>query len=311
MERPSLHLTRTAVIAGAVTLFLAAGTAVAVAVVAGPVDSSGVIHGCYGTTNADGTTHNFVLQNAGTTCPPNTTPISWYQSGPPGPTGPAGLTGATGPSGPAGATGPSGPSGPAGPSGAAGSPGANGADGSPGPSGLAGPSGPSGPAGPSGPSGPAGPPGAAGSGSLVGSACTFPGGATGTIQLSVAANGSISFTCQNPTCKHFTGELGPMGPVSYTDCNDPLGTPGDGSTYTQTMAEDAAQAFAAAVGGQVEPPAKCDGDPFPNVAVVDVPGINQVASVVTWTWVGPNAGYTVASGNSSAVCPTSADMTWN
>jgi hypothetical protein len=123
MKRPRLHLTRTVVIAGAVTLFLAAGTAVAVAVVAGPVDSSGVIHGCYGQVNAGGTTHNFVLQEAGTSCPSNMTPVSWNVSGPPGPSGPSGLAGPSGPSGLAGPSGPSGPAGPPGPSGPAGPPG--------------------------------------------------------------------------------------------------------------------------------------------------------------------------------------------
>jgi len=92
------------VIAGAVTLFLAAGTAVAVAVVAGPVDSSSVIHACYGAANADGTTHNFVLQDAGTTCPSNMTSIQWNQSGPAGPVGPAGAVGPAGPQGPPGPT---------------------------------------------------------------------------------------------------------------------------------------------------------------------------------------------------------------
>jgi hypothetical protein len=96
--------------------------------------------------------------------------------------------------------------------------------------------------------------------------------------------------------------------VSYTDCNDPLGTPGNGFTYTQTMALDAAQAFAAATGGQMTSATVCNGD---RVVVVDIVANSQIASVVIWDWAGPNAGYTVASGNSSAVCPTAADNAWN
>jgi hypothetical protein len=129
MKRPRLRPTRTVAIAGAVTLFLAAGTAVAVAaVVASPV-SSGTISGCYSNAELNGS-HVFVLQDAGTNCPKGTTPISWNQQGAPGS---AGAPGPSGPSGPVGATGPSGLAG------VAGSPG------------IAGPSGPSGPPGPPGP----------------------------------------------------------------------------------------------------------------------------------------------------------------
>jgi len=49
----------------------------------GPVDSSGVIHGCYTNTALNGS-HVFVLQDAGTNCPRGTTPISWNQAPSPG-----------------------------------------------------------------------------------------------------------------------------------------------------------------------------------------------------------------------------------
>jgi hypothetical protein len=48
-----------------------------------------------------------------------------------------------------------------------------------------------GPEGPEGPEGPAGPAGAG----LVGSSCTIPGGADGTVQMAVATSGAILFTC--------------------------------------------------------------------------------------------------------------------
>ena len=92
-------------IAGAAALTLAAGGTTADATITvGPVDSSGVIHGCY-TSQALNGSHVFVLQDAGTNCPKGTTAISWNQEGPAGPagaTGPAGNTGPAGPQGPAG-----------------------------------------------------------------------------------------------------------------------------------------------------------------------------------------------------------------
>ena len=93
---------RKIIIAGATTLVLTAGASVATAAVmsSGPVDSSGVIHGCWSNALLNGS-HVFVLQDAGTSCPKGTTPISWNEQGPagsPGPSGPAGPTGAAGPS---------------------------------------------------------------------------------------------------------------------------------------------------------------------------------------------------------------------
>jgi hypothetical protein len=107
---------------GATALVLAAGADIAAAAVKsspGPVDSSGVIHGCWTNAELNGS-HVFVLQNSGTTCPKGTTAISWNQTGAQGPAGPAGATGPAGQAGPAGATGLTGPQGPAGPAGATG-----------------------------------------------------------------------------------------------------------------------------------------------------------------------------------------------
>lgn len=117
------------VIAGAVALVVAVGgTAAAAAVIAGPIDSKGIIHGCYYPATASGS-HRVVLQNADTSCPSGTTRISWNRKGPPGPqgmtgaTGPAGPPGPPGPPGQQGATGATGPQGPQGPKGDPGPPG--------------------------------------------------------------------------------------------------------------------------------------------------------------------------------------------
>jgi Collagen triple helix repeat (20 copies) len=128
-----LRITK-AVITGAAALALVAGgTAAVAAIAAGPVDSSGVIHGCWTNAAINGT-HVFVLQDAGTSCPKGTTAISWNQAGPAGPAGPAGATGATGSAGPAGPIGPTGATGAVGPPGAQGSAGSQGAAGPAGPS---------------------------------------------------------------------------------------------------------------------------------------------------------------------------------
>ena len=103
---------RTAIIVGITTLALAGGGAAYAATAGGPVDSAGVIHGCFTTAELNGS-HALVLQDAGTTCPKNTTAVQWNQAGPAGPAG------ATGPAGPAGAQGPAGPAGPKGADGSA------------------------------------------------------------------------------------------------------------------------------------------------------------------------------------------------
>jgi hypothetical protein len=90
----------------AAALALVAGGTTAGAAISpkGPVDSSGVVHGCY-TTNAIKGSHFFVLQNAGTSCPKGTTGIIWNQQGLRRPQGSPGPQGVAGPQGPAGASG--------------------------------------------------------------------------------------------------------------------------------------------------------------------------------------------------------------
>ena len=104
---------RMALVSAGVAAALAIGGTAAAASLGGPVDSSGVVHGCYSNAELNGS-HVFVLQDAGTSCPKGTTPISWNQTGAAGPAGPAGPAGATGPQGPPGATGSPGATGPAG-----------------------------------------------------------------------------------------------------------------------------------------------------------------------------------------------------
>ena len=96
MRRPRL---RTVLIGTGAALALVAGGTAAYAVTTGPIDGSGVIHGCYYPANAGGS-HKLVLQNVGTSCPTGTTAIKWNQKGPAGPTGPQGPTGTQGPAGP-------------------------------------------------------------------------------------------------------------------------------------------------------------------------------------------------------------------
>jgi hypothetical protein len=98
---------------------LAAGTSAGAAITGGPVDNSGVIHGCWTNAAINGT-HVVVLQDTGTTCPKGTTAITWNQQGPAGAAGPAGPAGAAGPVGPAGLAGPKGDTGAQGPAGATG-----------------------------------------------------------------------------------------------------------------------------------------------------------------------------------------------
>lgn len=113
MKRPA----RILISAGAGLALLTGGTAAGAAIAKGPVDSSGVIHGCWTNAAINGS-HVFVMQDAGTNCPKGTTAISWNQQGATGPAGPAGATGPAGAKGDTGAPGPAGPQGPQGPAGA-------------------------------------------------------------------------------------------------------------------------------------------------------------------------------------------------
>jgi hypothetical protein len=250
----------------------------------GPVSSTGVVTACYTNAEVNGS-HVVVLQDAGTTCPKGTTAVSWNEQGPAGPVGPAGPQGIQGAKG---AAGPAGPAGATGATGAAGPQGATGATGA---------------------QGPAGPPGA-------GLTCTYPGGATGTVQTSTNTNGDVTLTCSNPNSVHTTGESFNGTLVTYTDANDPLGTPGNAATYSSTMGTLAEQAYAAADGdgggfNQIFTDETCaDG-----TASVLLDNVTDIATV--WQYSGTLAGYTTqasfpASGfTGGSVCPTSSSPTWN
>lgn len=213
MRQPRL---RTVLIAIGAAIAVVAGSTTAYAAIAGPVDGSGVIHGCY-TDKALNGSHVIVLQDAGTTCPQGTTAISWNQQGP---------AGATGPVGPTGATGPAGPSGPAG------------ATGLQGPKGDTGATGTQGSAGPQGPQGSQGPAGADGSTVLNGTGA--PAGTLGhdgDFYLDTAADilygPKASGTWPMPGTSLVgpagrTGSTGPAGPQGFAGPQGPAGA--DGST---------------------------------------------------------------------------------
>ena len=93
--------TRIVIVAATVSAVASVGTAAGAAVLAGPIDSAGVIHGCYGRATASGS-HQVVLQDAGRRCARGSKAISWNQ------TGRTGQKGATGPRGPQGPAGPGG-----------------------------------------------------------------------------------------------------------------------------------------------------------------------------------------------------------
>jgi len=160
-------------------------------------------------------------------CPNNAVQISWNQTGPAGATGLTGETGATGAAGDTGATGPQGLKGDTGATGPQGLKGDTGATGPQGPKGDTGATGPQGPKGDTGATGPQGPKGGTGATgpqgvpgtdgqdgkdgtSLVGSACALPDNTPGTVQMSVAADGAISFNC------HITPPVGDPDPTGNT-----------------------------------------------------------------------------------------------
>jgi len=108
-------------------------------------------------------------------------------------------------------------------------------------------------------------------------------------------------TCVNTPCcaaglcnPHQDGQGQP-----YTDCADPAGTPGSGSTYNGTMASDAAKAWAAA--GAIGP-LTCSGQS----CVENVSG----GQCVVWCYTGGLGGYERLSLTTTCACPTAANGTW-
>lgn len=72
--------TRMVLVATGAAATLAIGGTAYGAVAGGPVDSSGVVDGCYANLAIKGS-HALVLQDAGTTCPKGTTAVTWNQQG--------------------------------------------------------------------------------------------------------------------------------------------------------------------------------------------------------------------------------------
>ncbi len=336
---------RTALLAAGIAAVLVAGGGTALGAVAssGPLDSNGVVHGCY-TNQALNGSHVFVLQDAETNCPKGTTPISWNQAGPAGAPGPAGATGATGAQGqpgPTGLTGTTGATGPAGPAGPIGPTGATGPQGLPGAgatvatlptgdancplgglqvtdgsghmayacNGAPGATGASGPQGPAGSQGPAGPQGPAGSGGL---ACTTDGGAAGVVSVSVGSANSVTLTCvaltTDANCAHSNGEGG-----TYQDCNDVLAPP-----WSQTLAKDAAlsatyyNSTTDYVAGTVQYTDACaTGDAMADTVYS---GSDNPTGFILWFYDGPDAGdVMVYSGTppTSGSCTLVSSSNWN
>ena len=89
---------------------------------------------------------------------------------------------------------------------------------------------------------------------------------------------------------------------NYTDCTDPLGTPGTASTYNAAMANDAAKAWAS--GGTIATTsALCSG----STCVTNVNG----GECATWCYTGTLAGYVVLHTTSTTCkCPTVGPTSW-
>jgi hypothetical protein len=98
-QGPRTMRRRIGLLIAGVAVALMAGVGTALAATFGPVDSGGVIHGCWTKAAVNGS-HVFKLQDAGTKCPNGTTAISWNQKGPAGPRGATGPAGTPGPAGP-------------------------------------------------------------------------------------------------------------------------------------------------------------------------------------------------------------------
>jgi hypothetical protein len=85
----------------------------------------------------------------------------------------------------------------------------------------------------------------------------------------------------------------------YTDCTDPAGTPGSGSTYNGTMANDASKAWAP---GGTMTSTTCSGQS----CVANVSG----GHCTVWCYTGALGGYEHESATATCACPTTASGTW-
>jgi len=106
-------------------------------------------------------------------------------------------------------------------------------------------------------------------------------------------------TCQAACTLQHSNGLGQF----YTDCSNPLGTPGNPATYTLTMAQEAAIALSTGTTQLVA----CSGGAPDTVTVANSNGSAY------WTYAGSAAGFVsfVAKGLLIPPCPTTSSNTWN
>jgi hypothetical protein len=143
--------------------------------------------------------------------------------------------------------------------------------------------------------------------SLAALPCTASGGFPGTIVATTDANNTdandivtlhcIPSSSGPPVCTHSVG----IGALTYTDCNFPLGIPGDPGTYNSVMANEAAAALNAFIGGTgTISTGFCGSSPV--VTLVPASG-----TPILWAYGDGNAAHVDQFGS----CPTVLDPTWN
>jgi hypothetical protein len=120
--------------------------------------------------------------------------------------------------------------------------------------------------------------------------------------LDVTAESALDVTQEDapdvgPTCTHSNGLGG-----TYTDCADPLGMPGNASTYTYAMSGKAVASWVYASGAVGDIP--CGGGTSEcRVVMSTLP-----SSSATWCYTGPLAGYVTT--GPAWTCPTTASAVW-
>ena len=107
------------------------------------------------------------------------------------------------------------------------------------------------------------------------------------------------------SCLHQNG-LG----QTYSDCANPLGSPGVAATYNLTMAQEAAMAWDPSEQPQLFTCGTHSAGNFSDVVVVQ--SVTR-AMAATWAYSGTSAGYVLVNPFSAStfVCPSSGDSTWN
>jgi hypothetical protein len=144
--------------------------------------------------------------------------------------------------------------------------------------------------------------GVCGTACLPGQVCTA-GQCMANLPNGAACNSANQCTggfCVNGTCSSCSFVHSNGAGQSYTDCGNPLGTPGNPATYNLTMAQEAARAFSP---NGTPASVSCNG-----AAAISVVG-NGLITVGVWVYQGPLAGSLVIS--PLAACPTQLSTTWN